>query len=64
MKLLNHRLRLAAAQCGMPMAFRSASPSLFFPEAQPQEKEVKTSPGKAQPFRTVLRQSRDSDQAP
>ncbi|HZE64117.1 MAG TPA: hypothetical protein VE056_09565 [Pyrinomonadaceae bacterium] len=31
-----------------------------FPEAQPQEKKSGAPPGKAQPFRTVLRQSRIS----
>jgi hypothetical protein len=33
---------------------------LFFPEAQPQEKEGRRLIGKAEPFRTVLRQSRKS----
>ena len=50
-------LQLAAAQCGKPMAFR-LPPTSFFPEAKPQEKDLGAPPGKAKPFRTVLRQSR------
>jgi hypothetical protein len=46
---LSLRLRLAAAQCGKPMAFRA--PSLTsFPEAQPQEKNYRTRPRKGRAF--------------
>ena len=34
-------------------------PTLIIPEAQPQEKKLITLPGKAEPFRTVLRPSRE-----
>src|SRR5438128_114630 len=49
------RLRLAAAHCGKPMAFRPAVYPTAFPEAQPQKET--TGLGKAEPFRSVRRQA-------
>ena len=49
-------LRLAAAQCGMPMAFRKVMLVTFL-KAEPQEKGRKVVSGKAKPFRTVRRQA-------
>jgi hypothetical protein len=57
-KVNRFRLRLAAAQCGKPMAFRLPPPLLSFLRPQPQEKNLGARAGKAEPFRTVWRQSR------
>ena|ERR1051326_9625644 len=51
----------AAAQCGKPSAYRSKLLFSFHPEAEPQDDLFLVEPtgdGKAEPFRTVLRQSR------
>jgi hypothetical protein len=48
----------AAEQCGKAQPFRNNF-LMFLPEAKPQEKGRRASDGKAEPYRTVRRQSRN-----